>query len=97
MYRAPNVVELAFGKPRNVLMADDDLAAVGLEESHDVTQRDGLPYSGTADDRDSLAGIDVKIAIDQNGLVERLIDVPELDVMRKLFSHGGICRGRQEC
>ena len=45
-------------------MGDDDAAAVRLEKAHDVRQADGLADAAAAYDGDSLAGVDVEIAID---------------------------------
>ena len=54
------------GSAKSVMssMGDDDAAAVGLEEAHDVRQGDGFADAAAADDGDRLAGIDVKIGID---------------------------------
>ncbi len=55
---------------------------IGLEKAHDVRKRHRFAHAAAADDGHGLARIYVKIGIDQNRPVERLIDVPELDVMR---------------
>ena len=65
----------------DIFVGDDYAALVGLEKAHDVRERHRFPDAAAADDRHRLARIYVKIGIDQNGLVERLIHVPELDVM----------------
>src|SRR5260370_8264140 len=68
-------------------MRDDDLAAIRLEESHDVAQRDRLADPAAADDRHRIPGIHVKIGIDQNRPVECFIHMPELDVVGEFLTH----------
>ena len=52
------------GEIGDVLVGDDDAAAVGLEEAHDVLKGYGFPDAAAADDGDGLPGIDVEIGID---------------------------------
>ncbi len=73
------------------------LALVGLEEAHDVAQGDAFADAAAADDRHRLAGADVKVGIDQNRTVERLIDMPELDVMREGIILRHIPTSPREC
>ena len=73
-----------------IFMPYNDLAAIGLVKAHDVPKRHRFSDAAASDDRHSFAIFDVKTAIDQNGVIERLINVPELDVMAKLFIHSGI-------
>ncbi len=66
----------------NVFVGDDHAALIRLEKAHDVRKSHRFSYAAAPDDRHRLTGIYVKIGIDQNRPVERLIHVPELDVMR---------------
>jgi hypothetical protein len=59
------------------------LAAIGLDKAHNVAQCDRLADAAAADDGHGFARIYIEIGIDQNRPVERLIHVPELDVVRK--------------
>src|SRR5262249_40462157 len=77
-------------------MRDDHLAAVRLQKAHDVAERDGLANAAAPDDGYCFSGVHMKIAIDQDRPVERLVDMPELDVVGKFLTHGSIGPTRPE-
>ena len=56
--------------------------------THNVIQADALAHAASADDRQRLARICEKRAVDQNRLLKRLRDVPELQEVRELVFQG---------
>ena len=54
--------------------------ASGFEKSHDVFQRDGLPYAAAAHDHDGMAALDEKAdVIEYAILAERFRNIEKLD------------------
>src|SRR5262249_54840180 len=82
-----DAAQFLFRKIGNVFVGDDDLALIGLEEAHDVGERNRFAHAAAADDGDGFAVPDVEIGIGQNRPVKCLVYVPELDVIRKLLGH----------
>ena len=83
----PDPAQLILRRGGNVGMGHDNLALVRLQESHDVAQRNRFADAAAPDDGDGLAGINVKIHVDQNGPVKRLIHMAELNVVGKRIRH----------
>jgi hypothetical protein len=80
---AADPAKFVFGHAGDVLVRHDNFTAIGLDKAHDMAQGDGFSDAAAADDGYGFARIDIEIGIDQNRPVERLRDMPELDVMRK--------------
>jgi hypothetical protein len=69
----------------DVGVGNDDLPAVGLQKTHDLKETDRFADAAPTDDRECLSGIDVEINVVQYGMVERLTDILELDVVGELL------------
>ena len=85
-------LHLLFRVVGDVLPGDDDASGVGLEEPHDVVQRDRFTHAAAAEDADGLGGHHVETDVLEHLLVaERLGDVAKLDVGRGLgiIRHAG--------
>ncbi len=67
---------------RNVGVGNDHLAAIRLQEPHDMPERDRFPDSASSDDGQRLAGIDIEADVLQDWAAEGLVDVSKLDVVR---------------
>ena len=67
----------------HIFMRDNDSAGIGLQESHDVMQCNGLADTAAAQDAHSLTRTHVEADVVQHALVaERLAHVLEFDVGR---------------
>ena len=85
---AADAAQLGLRVVGDVLVGDDNPALIGLEKPHDVGQGHRFSHAAASDDGHSFFRVDVEIAVDQDGVVERLVHVAKLDVVGELFIHG---------